>query len=86
MKFVKFVVKMILTLMLIAFAGIGWYGALGSYYDRMQKVISAKRAWDNRTKCHPISYADISDEERKIVAKNTAKLVTSGWKWMIETA
>ena len=86
MKVVKFLVKMILTLALMAFGGYGWYLAMGLHFDRMRKTISAKRAKETGSKCHPVPYADTSVEERHVVAENNMKSVKSGWKWMIETA
>lgn len=86
MKVVKFVVKMILTLALMAFGGCGWYFAMGLHFDRLRKTVSVKRAKETGSKYHMIPNAEISDEERHIVAKNSAKSIKSGWKWMIETA
>lgn len=82
MKIMKFVVKMVLALVLMAFGGLGWYLTVGTYFDRMRKTISAKRAKEIGSKCHPISYAKISKEERSISAKNYVESAIAGWKWL----
>lgn len=89
MKIMKFVVKVIIALVVMevtAFGAQGWYCALGVYFDRMQKVVSEKRKKETGSISQQVAFKEVSQEERKISARNFVDSIESGWKWKREMA
>ena len=82
MKIVKFVVKVVIALAVVAFGGLGWFCTMGAYFDRTEKVISAKKMQETGIKHYKVPYIVVTDEEWDISAKNFIKSIMSGWKWM----